>query len=96
MSVVEQCVASPSRLRRDRADRRRLTSYGADLDGRPRLGALVAASCARSRSCRGCASPRSIPSRPNAALMRALAEEERLMPHLHLSLQSGDDLILSA
>jgi threonylcarbamoyladenosine tRNA methylthiotransferase MtaB len=27
-------------------------------------------------------------------LLRALAEEERLMPHLHLSLQSGDDLIL--
>ena len=27
-------------------------------------------------------------------LLRALAEEERLMPHLHLSLQSGDDIIL--
>ncbi|MDX2265245.1 MAG: tRNA (N(6)-L-threonylcarbamoyladenosine(37)-C(2))-methylthiotransferase MtaB [Hyphomicrobiales bacterium] len=27
-------------------------------------------------------------------LMRALAEEERLMPHLHLSMQSGDDMIL--
>jgi threonylcarbamoyladenosine tRNA methylthiotransferase MtaB len=27
-------------------------------------------------------------------LLRALAEEERLMPHLHLSLQAGDDLIL--
>ena len=26
--------------------------------------------------------------------MRALAEEERLMPHLHLSLQAGDDMIL--
>ena len=30
----------------------------------------------------------------DADLMRALAEEARLMPHLHLSLQSGDDLIL--
>jgi threonylcarbamoyladenosine tRNA methylthiotransferase MtaB len=28
------------------------------------------------------------------ALLRALAEEARLMPHLHLSLQAGDDLIL--
>ena len=28
------------------------------------------------------------------ALFAALAEEERLMPHLHLSLQAGDDLIL--
>src|ERR1700742_995073 len=27
-------------------------------------------------------------------LMRAIAEEERLMPHFHLSAQSGDDLIL--
>ena len=27
-------------------------------------------------------------------LLSAIAEEERLMPHLHLSLQSGDDLIL--
>ena len=27
-------------------------------------------------------------------LMRAFAEEERLMPHVHLSLQSGDDMIL--
>jgi len=30
----------------------------------------------------------------DAALLRALAEETRLMPHLHLSLQAGDDLIL--
>ena len=30
----------------------------------------------------------------DADLMRAIAEEERLMPHLHLSLQAGDDLIL--
>jgi threonylcarbamoyladenosine tRNA methylthiotransferase MtaB len=28
------------------------------------------------------------------ALVRAMAEEERLMPHLHLSLQAGDDMIL--
>ncbi|MCK9912965.1 tRNA (N6-isopentenyl adenosine(37)-C2)-methylthiotransferase MiaB, partial [Microbacteriaceae bacterium K1510] len=26
--------------------------------------------------------------------MRAIAEEERLMPHLHLSIQAGDDMIL--
>ena len=30
----------------------------------------------------------------DAALMRAIAEEERLMPHFHLSAQSGDDMIL--
>ena len=30
----------------------------------------------------------------DADLMRAIAEEERLMPHFHLSAQSGDDMIL--
>jgi threonylcarbamoyladenosine tRNA methylthiotransferase MtaB len=30
----------------------------------------------------------------DAALMRAIAQEERLMPHFHLSAQSGDDMIL--
>ena len=30
----------------------------------------------------------------DAALMQAIAEEERLMPHFHLSAQAGDDLIL--
>ncbi|MDQ0468051.1 tRNA (N(6)-L-threonylcarbamoyladenosine(37)-C(2))-methylthiotransferase MtaB [Labrys wisconsinensis] len=71
-----------------------LTSYGADLDGRPRLGALVrrilreVPELARLRLS-------SIDSvEADAELLAALAEEERLMPHLHLSLQSGDDLIL--
>ncbi len=26
--------------------------------------------------------------------MRAIADEERLMPHLHLSMQAGDDMVL--
>jgi threonylcarbamoyladenosine tRNA methylthiotransferase MtaB len=30
----------------------------------------------------------------DAHLLRAIAEEERLMPHLHLSMQAGDDMIL--
>ena len=34
------------------------------------------------------------PAEPDAELMDVLAEEERLMPHLHLSVQHGDDLIL--
>ncbi|WP_371349082.1 tRNA (N(6)-L-threonylcarbamoyladenosine(37)-C(2))-methylthiotransferase MtaB [Ancylobacter sp. IITR112] len=71
-----------------------LTSYGSDLPGTPRLGTLVRALL------------RHVPELPrlrlssidsvevDAELMRALAEEERLMPHLHLSLQAGDDLIL--
>src|SRR5260370_5751563 len=34
------------------------------------------------------------PAEIDAELWRLLAEEKRLMPHLHLSLQSGDDMIL--
>lgn len=71
-----------------------LTSYGADLPGEPRLGQLVRRILAE------------VPDLPRLRLssidsievdpdlMRAIAEEERLMPHLHLSLQAGDDLIL--
>ena len=70
-----------------------LTSWGADLPGRPRLGDLVArilklTTVARLRI----SSIDSIEVDP--ALLRVLAEEERLMPHLHLSLQHGADLIL--
>lgn len=71
-----------------------LTSWGGDLDGTPRLGALVQALL------------RAVPDLPrlrlssidsvevDPALEEAIAGESRLMPHLHLSLQSGDDLIL--
>ncbi|TKT83048.1 tRNA (N(6)-L-threonylcarbamoyladenosine(37)-C(2))-methylthiotransferase MtaB [Aquamicrobium sp. LC103] len=71
-----------------------LTSYGADLPGAPRLGRLVSTilrqvpDLARLR-------PSSIDSiEADADLMQALATEARLMPHLHLSLQAGDDMIL--
>ncbi|MDZ5451637.1 tRNA (N(6)-L-threonylcarbamoyladenosine(37)-C(2))-methylthiotransferase MtaB [Labrys sedimenti] len=71
-----------------------LTSYGPDLVDPLPLGTLV----------RGIL--REVPELPrlrlssidsieaDADLMRALAEDDRLMPHLHLSLQAGDDLIL--
>ena len=71
-----------------------LTSYGADLPGTPSLGQLVAKllklvpALKRLRL----SSIDSIEADP--ALMRAIAEEGRLMPHFHLSAQSGDDLIL--
>ena len=71
-----------------------LTSWGADLDGTPKLGDLVAAvlraapDLARLRI----SSIDSIEADPR--LIEAIAVEPRLMPHLHLSLQSGDDLIL--
>ncbi|MGV1013787.1 MAG: tRNA (N(6)-L-threonylcarbamoyladenosine(37)-C(2))-methylthiotransferase MtaB [Methyloceanibacter sp.] len=71
-----------------------ITAYGADLPGATTLGKLVRAVL------------RLVPELPrlrlssidsveaDPALIAAIAEEERLMPHLHLSLQSGDDLTL--
>jgi len=71
-----------------------ITSYGADLDGAPRLGALVkrilreVPELVRLRLS-------SIDSvEADADLLDALASEPRLMPHLHLSLQAGDNMIL--
>ena len=71
-----------------------ITSYGADLPGAPRLGALVSACSRTCRNWRGCGCPRSIRSRPTAICSTRSRNEPRLMPHLHLSLQAGDDLIL--
>jgi threonylcarbamoyladenosine tRNA methylthiotransferase MtaB len=71
-----------------------LTSWGADLPAAPRLGDLVlrilrlVPDLARLRI----SSIDSIEADPD--LMQAIATEPRLMPHLHLSLQAGDDMIL--
>ena len=71
-----------------------LTSWGADLPASPRLGDLVmrilrlVPDLARLRIS-------SIDSiEVDDALLQAIATEPRLMPHLHLSLQAGDDMIL--
>jgi len=71
-----------------------LTSYGADLPGAPTLGQLVAKLLKLVPDLRRLrlSSIDSIEADP--ALMRTIAGEERLMPHFHLSAQSGDDLIL--
>ncbi len=71
-----------------------LTSWGADLEGGPRLGALVGAVL---RGVPGLARLRlssldAVEADP--LLLEAIATEPRLMPHLHLSLQAGDDLVL--
>jgi threonylcarbamoyladenosine tRNA methylthiotransferase MtaB len=71
-----------------------LTSWGADLPASPRLGDLVmrilklVPDLPRLRI----SSIDSIEADDN--LMQAIATEPRLMPHLHLSLQAGDDMIL--
>jgi len=71
-----------------------LTSYGSNLPGAPRLGTLVkqilkhVPELARLRLS-------SIDSvEVDRDLLDAFANDIRLMPHLHLSLQAGDDLVL--
>jgi threonylcarbamoyladenosine tRNA methylthiotransferase MtaB len=71
-----------------------LTSWGADLPSTPQLGDLVARILKLAPDL-----PRlrisSIDSiEVDEALMQAIATEPRLMPHMHLSLQAGDDMIL--
>ena len=71
-----------------------LTSWGADLPGTPRLGDLVLRILKLVQDL-----PRlrisSIDSiEADDALLQVIATEPRLMPHLHLSLQAGDDMIL--
>jgi len=73
-----------------------ITGYGTDLPGRPSLGQMArrllaqVPELARLRL----TSVDCVEVARDDALMRLIAEEERLMPHLHLSLQSGDDLTL--
>jgi threonylcarbamoyladenosine tRNA methylthiotransferase MtaB len=70
-----------------------LTSWGADLPASPRLGDLVRQILKLTTVPRlRISSIDSIEADP--ALIETFATEPRLMPHLHLSLQAGDDLIL--
>src|SRR5256884_9100296 len=71
-----------------------LTSYGADLPGAPKLGKLTKQIL---RHVPGLKRLRisSIDSiEADRDLLDVIADDARLMPHLHLSLQSGDDMIL--
>ena len=71
-----------------------ITSYGADLAGAPRLGALVKAVLRQAPEIERLRLSSIDSVEADADLFDALANEPRLMPHLHLSLQAGDDLIL--
>lgn len=71
-----------------------LTSWGADLPGVPRLGELVRAILAAAPALERLRLSSVDCIETDPTLLAAFAEEERLMPYLHLSLQSGDDLIL--
>ena len=71
-----------------------LTSWGADLAGGPKLGALVARLLREVPGLKRLrlSSIDSIEADPE--LLAVMGGEERVMPHLHLSLQAGDDMIL--
>ena len=71
-----------------------LTSWGADLEGAPKLGSLarrILKAVPELKRLR-LSSIDSIEADPE--LMDVIAGEERVMPHIHLSLQSGDNMIL--
>jgi threonylcarbamoyladenosine tRNA methylthiotransferase MtaB len=71
-----------------------LTAYGADLPGSPTLGALVRKLLKLVPDLKRLRLSSIDSIEADADLLRSIAEEERLMPHFHLSAQSGDDLIL--
>ncbi|MBV9430199.1 MAG: tRNA (N(6)-L-threonylcarbamoyladenosine(37)-C(2))-methylthiotransferase MtaB [Hyphomicrobiales bacterium] len=71
-----------------------LTSYGKDLPGSPKLGTLVKAVLRHVPELARLRLSSIDQVEADADLLDALANNERLMPHLHLSLQAGDDMIL--
>lgn len=71
-----------------------MTSYGADLPGAPRLGKLVKTILRQVPDVRRLRLSSIDSIEADEDLLEAVATETRLMPHLHLSLQAGDDMIL--
>src|SRR2546421_2196043 len=71
-----------------------LTSYGADLPGAPKLGMLTRQILRHVPQLRRLRISSIDSIEADRDLLDVIADDIRLMPHLHLSLQSGDDLIL--
>ena len=71
-----------------------LTSYGGDLPGQPSLGQLARRLLKLVPDLKRLRLSSIDAIELDDDLLRLIAEEPRLMPHLHLSLQSGDDMIL--
>ncbi|MFL4977668.1 MAG: tRNA (N(6)-L-threonylcarbamoyladenosine(37)-C(2))-methylthiotransferase MtaB [Xanthobacteraceae bacterium] len=71
-----------------------ITSYGTNLPGTPRLGTLVKQILKHVPQLQRLRLSSIDSVEADRDLLDALAGEPRLMPHLHLSLQAGDDLIL--
>ena len=71
-----------------------VTSWGADLPGQPTLGGLVQRILKLAPELQRLRLSSVDAAELDEDLLRAFAEEERLAPYLHLSIQSGDDLVL--
>ncbi|MDC7677063.1 tRNA (N(6)-L-threonylcarbamoyladenosine(37)-C(2))-methylthiotransferase MtaB [Asticcacaulis machinosus] len=71
-----------------------MTSWGADLPGTPQLGHLVARILKHVPELKRLRLSSIDAAEIDDTLLRAFAEQERLAPYLHLSLQHGDDMIL--
>ena len=71
-----------------------MTSFGADLPGAPKLGRLVKTILKQVPDIKRLRLSSIDSIEVDEELMEAIAGERRLMPHLHLSLQAGDDMIL--
>ena len=71
-----------------------LTSYGIDLPGKPKLGNILRRLLNFQPKLRRLRLSSIDPAEIDDDLMDLLLKEKRILPHLHLSLQSGDNLIL--
>jgi threonylcarbamoyladenosine tRNA methylthiotransferase MtaB len=71
-----------------------LTSYGRTLPGAPKLGSLIKQILKHVPDLRRLRLSSIDSVEADRDLLEAFASDERLMPHLHLSLQAGDDIIL--
>jgi len=71
-----------------------ITSYGSDLPGQPSLGQMVRRVLAQVPELPRLRLSSLDPKGVDEDLLRLVADEPRLMPHFHLSIQAGDDMIL--
>lgn len=71
-----------------------ITSYGPDLPGKPTLGQMVKRLLALVPDVKRLRLSSLDPVEIDDDLWRLIAEEPRFMPHLHLSMQAGDDMVL--
>lgn len=71
-----------------------ITGYGPDLPGRPGLGGMIRSLLTAVPELPRLRLSSLDPVEIDDDLRRLIAEEPRLSPHLHLSLQAGDDMIL--